>query len=370
MSQQQSKSFANLEVLRFAAAFAVVLYHYKHFALVGHTARGFDISAVPFYDALRPLYLRGFLAVDLFWILSGFIFFSQYLSSIAGGRIDAREFSVRRFSRLYPLHLATALFVFVAQFAYVALTPANTWYVYRSNSLNDLVLHLVFASQWDESRTYTLNGPVWSVSLEILAYISFFIVAKYLRRPGLIVAAAPAVLVLGVIHKSPLFTMLACFYLGGGVWFATARARAMSRHLRWGAVSAALAAMAALLWRSRASTMHRIEMTALDALSVLIAFALVIFALATIPQLQGRWSRGASTLGSMTYSSYLVHFPLQLTLAILAGATQHSIPWRNPVLLVGYMVGVGVVALVVYRQFELPWQQRIRQTGSDQRRSP
>ncbi len=58
-----------------------------------------------FYGPLKLYYEHGFWGVDLFFVLSGFIFFHLYRRPIAEGRTSAGRFFALRFSRLYPLHL-------------------------------------------------------------------------------------------------------------------------------------------------------------------------------------------------------------------------------------------------------------------------
>ena len=66
-----------LELLRFASALAVLFFHYRHFAhLVGMPAVG--RATVPFYGLLWPLYEYGQYGVQIFWGISGYIFFWKY----------------------------------------------------------------------------------------------------------------------------------------------------------------------------------------------------------------------------------------------------------------------------------------------------
>ena len=62
-----AKRFYELDLLRFVAAFSVVLYHYS---FRGYAADG--LSALP-YLALAPVTKYGFMGVDLFFLISGFV---------------------------------------------------------------------------------------------------------------------------------------------------------------------------------------------------------------------------------------------------------------------------------------------------------
>src|SRR5690554_6456686 len=81
-----------LTSLRFLAAFWVLLYHFKDHLGLG--LRQFGLVA------------DGYLGVDLFFTLSGFILAHVYLQSLEGGRFGYGGFLKNRIARVYPMHLA------------------------------------------------------------------------------------------------------------------------------------------------------------------------------------------------------------------------------------------------------------------------
>jgi peptidoglycan/LPS O-acetylase OafA/YrhL len=93
---------ASLDALRGLAALGVVVYHYHMLAPVG---------ARPLEAGLSWLYGYGELAVPLFYMLSGYIFFAAYAEPLGQRRIGGRDFFWLRASRLYPLHLLTLVVV-------------------------------------------------------------------------------------------------------------------------------------------------------------------------------------------------------------------------------------------------------------------
>ena len=88
--------------------------------------------------------------MDLFFALSGFIFFWLYAEAITERRVSAREFFVLRFSRLYPLHLATLLAVAAEQTLFLHLT--GRYFVYGGNDGYHFLLNLGMASSWGFER--------------------------------------------------------------------------------------------------------------------------------------------------------------------------------------------------------------------------
>src|SRR5215467_14029941 len=163
-----------LDTLRGFAALAVVIWHWQHFYAVSGTWQiGWQKSAEPFYLFLKPLYEEGWAAVDLFFALSGFIFFWLYGEAIREGRMAATRFAWLRFSRLYPLHLVTLLAVGVMQYAFRYAT--GDFFIFVANDARHFVTNLFLAQQWlPPSLTQSFNGPAWSVSIEVLLYGMFF----------------------------------------------------------------------------------------------------------------------------------------------------------------------------------------------------
>ncbi|RZJ64012.1 MAG: acyltransferase, partial [Flavobacterium sp.] len=110
------KYFFLLDIFRGFAALSVVMYHWEKFYVTTDEAlASFNHSHQPLYSIFYLFYDAGDVAVDLFFLISGFVFFYLYSKKIAEGGISAGSFFTLRFSRLYPLHFATLLFVLVAQ---------------------------------------------------------------------------------------------------------------------------------------------------------------------------------------------------------------------------------------------------------------
>src|ERR1700733_16065977 len=72
-----------LELIRFSAALAVLVWHYQHFSYVGATPMNFVREQQPFYPLLSLFYNFGPFGVQVFWTISGFIFFWKYRDLIA-----------------------------------------------------------------------------------------------------------------------------------------------------------------------------------------------------------------------------------------------------------------------------------------------
>jgi peptidoglycan/LPS O-acetylase OafA/YrhL len=129
------------------------------------------VGDVPALSSLFLAYDHGDLAVPAFWAISGYIFYWRYAQPINSHRSGLADFSVRRFSRLYPLHFSTLLAVAALQYAY--FSTHGTTFIYADNGAKAFGLQLLFASNWFSWQGFSFNGPIWSVSAEILIYFVF-----------------------------------------------------------------------------------------------------------------------------------------------------------------------------------------------------
>jgi len=84
--------FYSLDLIRGLAALSVVFWHWQHFFYDGVTPGVYNVQNQPFYALFFVLYQRGWLAVDFFFSLSGFIFFWLYVGAIAERRVGAWHF--------------------------------------------------------------------------------------------------------------------------------------------------------------------------------------------------------------------------------------------------------------------------------------
>ncbi len=173
-------SIKPLTSLRFFAAIWVILYSYSH-------ELGGAVS-VPFLD-------KGYLGVEMFFVLSGFILSYVYFETFGAGRFDYAEFINHRLARIYPLHLATLAFtlllIAVAAFRGVTL-DANV------DNWQALPAHLLLMQAWGMAPSASFNHASWSISAEWFAYLIFPAVValawRLRERPLLAVALAMLVL--------------------------------------------------------------------------------------------------------------------------------------------------------------------------------
>lgn len=342
----EADKLLGLELLRFASALAVLFFHYRHFAhLAGMTPVG--RTTVPFYGLLWPLYEYGQYGVQVFWGISGYIFFWKYGAAIHERAVAAREFFWLRFSRLYPLHVATLAAVIVLQALYRSVEGEN--FIYPTQDAGQFVGQLFLATDWGPQQPFSFNGPIWSISAEVAVYAGFFLLARRfapsLKLSAAVIAAGLAAQLAGVQWIS-----IACatYFFAGGL---AALARPKS-------VLPAAIALAALIAACIATGMLGDRDKLPTILLLAVPCALVVLS-KDWPQLH-RWQRQVQFAGNLTYSSYLLHFPLQLVLAIMVAASGFIPSLTSGWFLIAYLGTTLAIAALSYRWFELPAQRWIR----------
>lgn len=152
-------------------------------AFIVHLANFGSPDPAPWFLQIEPfkwLHKFGALGVDLFFVLSGFIFALIYVKPIASGAVSAYDFFILRFSRLYPLHLGTLLLAaFVMWFTFFTL-PFSM--IPNNADPYHFFLNLGFIHYLGFQGGFSFNTPAWSLSLEGLCYAIFFVLALLSAR--------------------------------------------------------------------------------------------------------------------------------------------------------------------------------------------
>lgn len=328
---------------RGVAAWLVVLYHVRA-----------SIAGLP--EAALAVLSKGYLAVDFFFLLSGFVIWLRYAEPLRRERLRALPaFFQRRIARIWPLHA----FLLAGAVA-LALLLRATGRTPEQFPFAELPLHLLLLQNWGFTTALAWNDPAWSISCELGAYLLFPLLAltiDWRRVPTAAVLAAIAALIVllhavfaayaapGLGFDIPRLGLIRCI-----LEFATGTAIG-ALWLRWDAAPrrpalvAALTALAALLaWGIGAP----------ETLAVPAAFAALLLALALTAGRRGNPLEGRllHSLGEISYATYLSHYLLWIAFK-LALVRDAAIGWP----LVGlYLALVLAASVALHHWIERPAQ--------------
>ncbi|MFB0612123.1 acyltransferase family protein [Aurantiacibacter poecillastricola] len=343
--RERTPHLAALTGLRGIAAWMVVLYHARLSLTEWMSEAGLAIAG------------KGYLAVDLFFMLSGFVMWLNYGERLRReGAAGAPAFWWRRLARIWPLH--GAILLAMVCFALVLLATGRDMANYP---LAELPLHVLLLQNWGLTSELSWNHPAWSISAEMGAYLMFplAVVAVRWERMG------PVMLATGIV---------ACAFVLHGI-FAVAGAQNLGHQIpRLGLVRCivefGMGMMLANLWqhwRNRRGAALVVALAAglaftglllpgmQETLVVPLGFALLLLALALDSGLASRLlsARPLVWLGDTSYATYLAHFPLLLAIKIVAVDESLQI---GPLLFAAYVLVLLALSGGLYRWLEKPAQ--------------
>ena len=364
--------------LRFVAALLVVVHHVmRHFrpGIVPTDAQDPVIAVLE--RLLYALLYEGGIAVDFFFVLSGFILTYNYVNQAGDQRVSGPGFYIARIARIYPAYIFS-LFIAAGPFL---------WQNAQLSLLGQcriLFLNLTMTQSWTTSA-YTWNDPAWSLSVEAFFYVSFPFLALYIGRlmpshfPHALVACWLAICIAPLLCLAIGRTGLVSQGIALNTLFVNPVVRLPEFVFgmllgRWFVLSGGV------------RELDRIFTTGI-ALIVCVVGLIIVFsypALEYVPGLlapcwgllllsatstRGRtriWrARLVVLLGEASYSLYLLHWPLWDWLTLLLGrprvAPGSPVGW---LLVLGYLALLIIASLGSYRYIEKPARQAIRSFSS------
>jgi peptidoglycan/LPS O-acetylase OafA/YrhL len=357
-----------LDISRGIASLAVVTWHWQMFFYDGCTPPSeFARNTQPLYDILAVFFEVGYLGVDYFFLLSGIIFFWLCHEAIQTRNLDAKRFFVNRFSRLYPLHFLTLIVVAALQILYHS--REGSYFAYPFNDTYHFFLNLFLASSWGLEQGWSYNGPNWSISVEVLLYASFFLAATVIKRPWIVVTCltiSAGAYMVSLNSFNQIYRGAAEFYFGGVVFFATASINArfpQMRHLIFALTLSGWWLVFDYFYLGFSKNLLPIGTTVHHTLVIFFLFPFTLCSLILYEIHGGHSFNKMSWIGDITYSSYLLHFPLNLTLVSMVslGCLPRGFH-LNPSCFVLYFFILIAISLITFYKVERPLKNLIRQS--------
>jgi peptidoglycan/LPS O-acetylase OafA/YrhL len=194
-SQTAARELPLLTPLRGVAALFVVAFHLRFYV----PNLGYAYHA--------PLLHFGYLWVDFFFILSGFIIAHVYGAGLERGLagFPYARFLYLRWCRIYPLHAAVmALFVVFELFCWALQAGMGVGPSFRpftgTHTLAGIASHLLLISSLNVHDKLMWNFAAWSISAEWVAYLAFPLLAVALQRRAAAVSCLAFTVLLGLLN--------------------------------------------------------------------------------------------------------------------------------------------------------------------------
>lgn len=179
--KDKKKQIIELTSIRGIAAWWVVFYHFGAYwdDHLGHWATMFVG--------------QGYLAVDLFFILSGFVIFLVHGREFTKLTLpETRVFLIKRLARIYPLHLVILLIYLSIPVSHMAFSSSGE--VPGRYEISGFIYNVLLVQNWGQYPSTSWNVPSWSISAEWAAYLSFPVIAFCVNK----VANSTAALLTGL----------------------------------------------------------------------------------------------------------------------------------------------------------------------------
>jgi peptidoglycan/LPS O-acetylase OafA/YrhL len=303
---------------------------------------------------------HSYLAVDVFFLLSGFVIAHAYDAKLGSGVLSAATFMRIRFARLYPVYvLALAVSLALALLRLAALSaPLHSYLEWISSGLFGMAF-LPFAVS-EKADLFPLNVCFWSLSMEMAGNGAYAYARPWLKGIGLPLVVASAGTALMVItlftgtadHGAYLVAdsvfggaMRCIFGIAAGLLLYQQRnvlapiARLIPPWLSFLLVAAVLTVPSAPG-----------QAAAHDLVSIFVIIPLAVVGAAAAEPRPGWLARGMAASGLASYPMYLLHIPLGMVLVRLT-------PWLpgwEPVIGTLGLAVLCIIALQVDRHFDVP----------------
>ncbi|HEX4180342.1 MAG TPA: acyltransferase [Caulobacteraceae bacterium] len=334
VKQGEKQVFSGLDGLRGVAAVFVAMRHTSFFHNLGIHG--------------------GYLAVDLFFVLSGFVIAHAYEARLAQG-LSAKRFLALRYIRLWPVYALGAVLGLIAAWAQALPGRDNMTAIQVAHTAPFALLML--PGPHIKAMLYPVNSVAWSLALELLVNLAYALLWKPLRDPRVLG---------GVLFVSALWLIGSTVWFGkldvgfqwadaaGGlprVAFSFSAGLALHRLYRAGPWRSPLPAWAPLLLLPP-MLYPRLDEIVWPLACVLVLFpALVSLAAASEPKTGA--ARVFAWLGAVSYPLYALHKPAGELLTLwVRHISPHSI--RAPWIGVVFLALLAAVSIPLERLYDRP----------------
>ena len=320
-------------------------------------------------------YLDGRVFVELFFMISGLTFTAFFMKRIANGSVSFSEFIYARFARLAPLYYGSLMVVTALLLVRGVLGIAP--FVYGYNDVHHFILNFL-VMQTDGLQTDAgFNAVSWTVCIEILMYLIFFILCRKIKTKHNYFAACWILILLGYTFEKSnwngnTFTLInanigrgmIAFFTGSLLYFlllclynCTEKIKVM--------MFALLVFICCVFYVGRAEVWSHGDWWYMLTGFVFLIYPILIYLITSVNFLRKiLMLRPLQYLGSISFTIYMCHYPVQLLLDSVNQIAKMGLNCHSNKVWILYCILVTVVSIMVNSFFEKPvakWLKRNKQ---------
>ena len=357
-----SQSERNQMAFRGMASLAIVL---GHLLFIPHYDMGF--AAYDDWGQMAKLVFFRFIAVDGFFMLSGCVLALHYWDAFTR-ETPAKQFDrfyLKRVQRVYPMHLVGMAIVAIYAMVGIAHPIAS--------GLQDKIFHhwewtgllnLLLMQGWGIVPVASWNEPSWTLSVLFMLYLLFPNLVLGLKR---LPQTAPVFLSFMII----MLTGYTALRMAIGLGSASDGAGALVRGVAMFSVGVGIARLHQLRWKQEWNWDRIAAAACALILGLMVAWwetlqfdlwpmhaLLGVLVLCTL-RAEGRFARAVANrftvwLGSISFSLYILHYPIMMGLKALAGEALSQLASHGTGgLVAAYMVAVFMVLALAHLGWRL-----------------
>ena len=309
---------------------------------------------------------RSYLAVDLFFLLSGFVIAHAYEPSLKAGFLSRWTFLKIRFVRLYPAFLTSLV---VSIFVQITINGSNSGYA--NFKLAELIKPFFLTAGFIPNGHYSteylfpINVPYWSLMFELVVNLLYAMSIRWLndfKLTFIVIASVTLLVFISFFNKGldvgVVFTLSqlafglvrSMFGISCGVLLFRKRGVAPTG---WAQSSIALAGLAVAIILLLIPDFSQFNFL-VDLLLVVVLLPLLVWLASWNVPRQGQ--AVLAVLGSASYPIYLFHIPLAGFLSQLLGeGIYNHLPWTG----LAYAAIIFAFAAIFETRFDVPLRKRL-----------
>lgn len=224
--------------------------------------------------------------------------------------------------------------------------------MYDQNNLKHFILNLFLISHWGFQEGTSFNEPIWSVSIEIFLYGTFFIMSYFLRN---ILMICISWILIGLLITFGIYYSfgvgIVCFFIGGLVFYV--HEKAIKYQVEASAITLTTLLLLLVTFIVFKNPFY-MKINEVDIVIFFILFPLLVLLISFLDRFDLLFFKKISLFGDLSYSIYITHFPIQLIIVTLCVVFNFDIDFSLPISLVAFLTLTFIVSYLSYSFLELP----------------